>query len=52
MTGTNDYVVIDSNNAIIGAVFDAGDEFGIIPETGATADATAKMWVFGIEFDA
>ena len=52
MTGTNDYVVIDSNNAILGAVFDAGDAFGIISETGATLDAQAEMDVFGYEYDA
>jgi hypothetical protein len=33
-------------------IFDAGDEFGIIPVTGATADADATMDVFGYEFDA
>ena len=52
MTGTDDYIVIDTNNAVIAAVFDAADEFGIKPATGATADAQAEMDVFGYEFDA
>ena len=52
MTGTDDYIVIDSNNAIIAAVFDAADAFGIKPATGATADAQAEMDVFGYEYDA
>ena len=52
MTGTEDYMVIDNNNAVIAAVFDAGDAFGILPVTGATADADATMDVFGYEFDA
>ena len=50
LTGTDDYMVIDNNNTAIGAVFDAGDEFGIVPATGATADAQATMDVFGYEF--
>lgn len=52
MTGTDDYMVISNDNAVVGAVFDAGDEFGIKPATGATADAQAEMDVFGYEFDA
>jgi hypothetical protein len=52
MTGTDDYMVISNDNAVVGAVFDAGDEFGIKPATGATADATATMEVIGYEFNA
>jgi hypothetical protein len=33
-------------------IYDAGDEFGIKPITGATADADATMDIFGFEFDA
>lgn len=52
MTGTDDYMVIRNDSAVIGAVFDAADAFGIKPATGATADADATMYVFGFEFDA
>jgi len=52
MTGTNDYMVVTNNLAVISAVFDAGDEFGIKPVTGATADAEAEIDVYGREFDA
>jgi len=50
MTDTTDSKVIwdDGNDKTI---FDAGDEFGIKPVTGATADAQATMDVFGYEFD-
>lgn len=51
-TGTDDYFVIANDNAVVGAVFDAGDEFGVKPSTGATADADAAIDVFGYEFDA
>lgn len=50
MTGTDDYMVIDTNNAVIAAVFNAGDTFGLKPTTGATADATATIEVFGYYF--
>jgi hypothetical protein len=50
MTATTDFIVIDGNNAKY-TVLDAGDEFGIKPVTGATADADAIMDVFGYEFD-
>jgi len=49
MTSTTDGIVI--NNTSKFTVFDAGDEFGIKPATGATADADATMDVFGFEFD-
>lgn len=52
MTGTDDFFVISNDNAVVGAVFDAGDAFGVKPATGATADAQATMDVFGYEFDA
>ena len=52
MTGTDDYMRITNNNAVIAAVFDAGDEFGVKDATGATADAQAAMDVIGYEYDA
>jgi len=51
MTATTDYMVVEGNNAKY-TVFDAGDEFGVKPVTGATADAEATVDVFGYEFDA
>lgn len=51
MTATTDYMVVEGNNAKY-TVFDAGDEFGVKPVTGATADAEATIDVFGYEFDA
>ena len=43
--------VISSDN-ISYTIFDAGDVFGIIPVTGATADIDAKADLFGYLFDA
>lgn len=51
MTSTTDYMVVEGNNAKY-TIFDAADAFGIIPVTGATADADATMDVFGYEYDA
>jgi len=51
MTAATDYMVIEGNNAKY-TVFDASDEFGVKPVTGATADAEATIDVFGYEFDA
>ena len=51
MTATTDYMVVEGNNAKY-TVFDAGDEFGVKPVTGATADAEGTIDVFGYEFDA
>lgn len=51
MTANTDFMVVEGNNAKY-TVFDAGDEFGIKPVTGATADAEATIDVFGYEFDA
>lgn len=51
MTATTDFYVIDGSNAKY-TVFDAGDEFGIKPVTGATADADATAELFGYLFDA
>jgi hypothetical protein len=50
MTGTDDYYVITNNNAVITDVFSAGEEIGVDPQTGATADADATLDVFGYEF--
>lgn len=50
MTAVTDYMVIEGNNVKY-TVFDADDEFGIKPVTGATLDATAIMDVFGYEID-
>lgn len=50
MTGTDDYMVITNNNAVITDVFSAGEVFGIIPVTGATADADATADLFGYLF--
>jgi len=50
MTAPTDYMVIEGNNAKY-TIFDAGDEFGIKPVTGATADVTATIDVFGYLFD-
>ena len=49
MTATTDFYVIDGNNAKY-TVFDAGDIFGIVPVTGATADADATAELFGYLF--
>jgi len=51
MTATTDYMVVEGNNAKY-TVLDAGDVFGIKPVTGATADATGTVDVFGYLFDA
>lgn len=52
LTGTDDYVVLDNNNSVIAAVFDAGDELGVKPSTGATADAEATIEYYGREHPA
>ena len=49
MTATTDFMVIEGNNVKY-TVFDAGDAFGIIPVTGATADAQATADLFGYIF--
>jgi hypothetical protein len=51
MTAATDCMVIAPPTAKF-TVFDAGDTFGIVPATGATADAQGTMDVFGYEFDA
>ena len=51
MTAATDFYVIDGSNAKY-TIFDAGDVFGIIPVTGATADADATAELFGYLFDA
>jgi len=43
--------VISSDNVTY-TIFDAGDVFGIIPVTGATADVDAKADLFGYLYDA
>ncbi len=48
LTATTDCIVIFPSAKF--TVFDAGDEFGIKPVTGATLDAQAEMAVFGYEF--
>jgi len=52
MTGTDDYFFVTKNDAVVSAVFDAGDAFGVKPVTGATADANATIDVLGYEFNA
>jgi hypothetical protein len=49
LTATTDFYVIEGNNTKY-TVFDAGDIFGIIPVTGATADADATAELFGYIF--
>ena len=49
MTATTDFMVIEGNNVKY-TVFNAGDVFGIIPVTGATADAQATAEIFGYLF--
>ena len=51
MTAATDCIVITNDNSKY-TIFDAGDAFGIKPDTGATADANATVDVFGYEFDA
>ena len=51
MTATTDCMVITNDNAKF-TVYDAADVFGIIPVTGATADAEATVDVFGYLYDA
>lgn len=48
LTASTDCIIIPAPTAKF-TVFDAGDTFGIIPVTGATADAQATMDVFGYE---
>jgi len=49
MTAITDFMVIDGNNVKY-TIFNAGDVFGIIPVTGATADADATADLFGYLF--
>ena len=51
MTASTDCKVIPASTGKF-TIYDAGDEFGIIPVTGATADADATMDVFGYEYNA
>lgn len=51
MTAATDSKVIWDDGAKK-TIFDAGDEFGVKPATGATADAEATIDIFGYEFDA
>jgi hypothetical protein len=51
LTTLTDGIVIN-DDGIKKTIYDAGDEFGIKPSTGATADAQATMMVFGVEFNA
>ena len=51
MTAATDYMVVEGNNAKY-TIFDAGDAFGVIPVTGATADADATVDVFGYLYNA
>ena len=48
LTATDDCIAISPAAGF--KVFAAADVFGILPVTGATADATATMDVFGYEF--
>jgi len=48
MTATTDYIVLTSTTKY--TVETAANAFGILPITGATADATATMTVMGYEF--
>ena len=54
LSGLNDatkyYVVTDDD--VVNVIFNAGEEFGIISETGATADAEVTIDVFGYLYDA
>jgi hypothetical protein len=49
MTATTDCIVVTNDNVKY-TVFNAGDAFGIKPATGATADVTATVMVYGIEY--
>ena len=49
MTATTDCMVITNDNSKY-TVFDAGDQIGIKPVTGATADADATIEIFGYIF--
>ena len=49
MTATTDFYIIASNGVKY-TVYDAGDAFGIIPVTGATADAQATAILLGMLF--
>ena len=51
LTAATDCIVISAPTGKF-TIYNAGDEFGIIPATGATADADAIMEVFGYEYDA
>ena len=53
LTASTDFIVIPSVAAtpVKYTIFDAGDEFGIKPVTGATADADATAELFGYLYD-
>ena len=51
MTATTDGKLIWDDGAKK-TIFDAGDQFGIKPITGSTADADATIVIFGYEWDA
>jgi hypothetical protein len=51
LTAATDSYVVSGLGAKY-TILDAGDEWGIKPVTGATADATATIDLFGYEFDA
>ena len=52
LTGSDDYMEIKNDAAVVAAVFVAGAEIGVKPATGATADAEATIDIFGYEIDA
>lgn len=49
MTNTTDYIVVN-NIGVTKTIFNAADVFGIKPATGATADVTATVDLFGYIF--
>jgi hypothetical protein len=51
MTAATDYYVVDGSGTKY-TIFDAADEIGIKPVTGATADAEATIDLFGYIYDA
>lgn len=50
LTAATDFMVVDGSNVRY-AVCNAGDTFGILPVTGATADADATADLFGYLID-
>jgi hypothetical protein len=49
MANTTDCIVVTNNDSIY-TIFDVGDVFGIIPDTGSTGDQTATVELFGYLF--